>query len=373
MLYLDIPTQAQIDRLAQKRNPAAVTIYLAATPLTQESDLTRISLKNHAREALTQLQDAGADKRAITAIEEQLAELDDDEDFWAHQANGLALFVTPDKMRSFRLPTRLEDSVHVSDRFHLKPLLRSISFANQAWVLALAEGGVRLIDVPADGAADEVQVPDLPADAYEAVGRVKLNEGAPNSGNQIGDGKKMRLRQYVRVVGDALDKFLGDSDRPLILAATDPLRSFFRQRSDYAGLTDETIDGNPEHKTPAQLADAARPIIAAHQQAKIATLRDLYADRDGAGRASADMAQIARAAVAGAVDTLLVDMNSVTPGELHDDGSFTLSDTDDAVAYGIADQIALKVREAGGRVIAVRHEDLPDGADGMAAILRWAA
>lgn len=73
MLHLDIPTQAQIDRLSQVRAPAAVTIYLAATPLTQDADQTRISLKNHLREAVTQMEAGGVDKRDIWPIEEALA------------------------------------------------------------------------------------------------------------------------------------------------------------------------------------------------------------------------------------------------------------------------------------------------------------
>lgn len=374
MLDLDIPTQAQIDRLSQVRAPAAVTIYLAATPLTQDADQTRISLKNHLREAVTQMEAGGVDKRDIWPIEEAIGELDEDQDFWAHQAHGLAIFATPEKMRVFRLANRLTDSVHVSDRFHLKPLLRATSFANTAWVLALAEGGVRLIDVPAEGGAEEVRVPGLPSDAYDALGGKTLNDQTPG-GNTSGErGKKLRLRQYARIVDEHVAKLIGDSDRPLILAAADPLRQIFAQETDIAALAEDTIQGNPEEKTPAERAEAARPIIEAHQKAKIEGLHGLFAERAEAGRASRDTASIARAAVAGAVDTLLIDMDRVLPGVLHEDGSFEKAAEDDAEAYGITDQIAQKVRASGGRVVAVRAADLPEGKGDapMAAILRWA-
>ena len=40
--------------------------------------------------------------------------------------------------------------VEVSDRFHLKPLLRSVTFPQAALVLALAQGSVRVIEVAGD-------------------------------------------------------------------------------------------------------------------------------------------------------------------------------------------------------------------------------
>ncbi|MDO5632051.1 MAG: hypothetical protein Q4G22_09445 [Paracoccus sp. (in: a-proteobacteria)] len=377
MLYLDIPTQTQIDKLADTRSLAAVSIYLAATPLTQDADLTRISLKNHAREAITQLETTqlettGADKRDVQAISEQLAELDEDTGFWAYQAYGLALFVTPERLRIFRLANRLTDSVHVADRFHLKPLLRATSFSNSAFVLALAENSVRLIDVPAEGATDEVDVPGMPKDAYDALGLTETNERSQNTRIHGSEGKEVRHRQYVRAVDKALHKLLGDSERPLIVAAADPLRHVFTQQSDYPGLASETIQGNPEHKTPAQLAEAARPIMEGLQKDKIEALHDLYETRANEGRASADLATIARAAVSGAVQTLLVDMDKVVPGILHEDGAIQTADAPSAETYGLTDQIALKVRAQGGRVLSVRADDLPDAGSPVAAILRWA-
>lgn len=373
MLYLDIPTPEQIAKLADTRSDAAVTIYVATTPVTQQADQSRISLKNLAREAVGQLEEMGLDKRRRWPIEEQLADFDDDEAFWAHQAHSLAIFVTPDKLRVFRLANNIPDQVHVSDRFHMKPLLRATTFSNDAYVLSLAEGGVRLIDVPASGAAEEVQVPNLPKDAYDALQRTTLNDRGHNRRIAGDEGKNVRLRQYVRIVDDALMGVLKNASRPLIIAAADPLRELFAQQSDYANIAPDAITGSPEQKSENQLAEEARPILAQLQQDKVAALRDLYEQRFGEGRASADMAQIARAATNGAVDTLLVDIDATVPGKVDDDGALTLDQVDDAENYGVTDEIALRVLRNGGRVMAVRAEDLPDGARKLAAILRWAA
>lgn len=373
MLHLDIPSQEQLNRLADTRSDAAVTIYLATTPTTQQVDTARISLKNLAREAINQLEEMGLDKRRRWPVEEQLADFDDDEEFWAHQAHSLAIFVTPDKLRTFRLANEIPDQVHVSDRFHMKPLLRATTFSNDAYVLSLAEGGVKLIEVPASGEAHEVRVPNLPKDAYDALQTTTLNDRAPSRRITGDEGKNVRLRQYVRIVDKALMDVIKSSSRPLIIAAADPLRELFAQASDYPHIAPDAITGSPEEKSDNQLAEEARPILAKLQDAKVAELRDLYGERFGEGRASSDLSQVARAATHGAVDTLLVDIDVTVPGTIDDDGVLFLDEVDDARNYGVIDEIALRVLRNGGRVMAVRAGDLPEGAKDLAAILRWAA
>jgi hypothetical protein len=49
----------------------------------------------------------------------------------------------------------------------------------------------------------------------------------------------------------------------------------------------------------------------------------------------------------------------------------TLDDTDDAVNYGVVDEIARRVWLNSGNVLAVRRDDIP-GNRSVAAILRYA-
>jgi hypothetical protein len=59
------------------------------------------------------------------------------------------------------------------------------------------------------------------------------------------------------------------------------------------------------------------------------------------------------------------------PGSIDDaDGALTLDETDDAVNYGVVDEIARRVLLARGRVLAVRRDDIPGGGS-AAAILRY--
>jgi hypothetical protein len=52
-------------------------------------------------------------------------------------------------------------------------------------------------------------------------------------------------------------------------------------------------------------------------------------------------------------------------------GKVTFAEANDAVSYGVVDEIARRVWLSGGRVLAVRREDIPAGGS-VAAILRYA-
>ena len=106
---------------------------------------------------------------------EHLDDLVDDDEFWRFQARSLAVLATPDNARTFRVPNALVPIVEVSDRFHLKPLLRAIAFPNTCFVLALAENAVRVIQVSADLPPAVVRVDGMPKDAASAVGRASVN------------------------------------------------------------------------------------------------------------------------------------------------------------------------------------------------------
>jgi hypothetical protein len=105
---------------------------------------------------------------------------------------------------------------------------------------------------------------------------------------------------------------------------------------------------------------------------ELARLRELFERRRTEGRATTDIATAARAATYGAVDTLLADIDEVVPGFVDEEtGAVTFSEVNDGIAYGVVDEIARRVWLTGGRVLAVRRDDIPDQAS-LAAILRYA-
>src|ERR1700687_321098 len=261
MLYVDIPSLADLNSLAARRDDICVSIYLPTTPVRQETVRERIELKNLAKRALRQLETANADKRRVAALMEHLDDLVDDDEFWRFQARSLAVLATSENVRTFRVPNALAKIVEVSDRFHLKPLLRAIAFSNTCFVLALAEGAVRVIQVSADLPPAVVRVDGVPKDAASAVGRSTVNDRSPSGRLQGSEGQKVLLRQFARKVDQALRGLLTGSDVPLVLAASQPLAPIYRSVNTYAHLVAAGIDGSPVALTDAQLADRARAVL----------------------------------------------------------------------------------------------------------------
>ena len=145
-----------------------------------------------------------------------------------------------------------------------------------------------------------------------------------------------------------------------MLAAAEPMDSVYRSVNSYPHLVAAPLSGSPDALSDAELAERARGVLDDLHDAELRAIRETYALRVAQRRASGDIADVARAATFGLVDTVLVDIDEVVPGHIDDEtGAVTFGDTGDAVNYGLVDEIARRVWLSGGRVLAVRRSDIP--------------
>jgi release factor family 11 len=370
VLHTDVPTRAQIGRLLEARDPYSVSIYVPTDPVSDGS-AERIAFGNLATEALNQLGELEVPRAQLEELREALEDLREEEEFWAAQARSLATFATPDSLVTFRLANRLSEMVEVSDRFYVKPLLRVQTFPQVAFVLALAQGSCRLVEVEPDMPASTVRVPDLPDDVASASRRSSISDRAPIRRIQGREGQKVRMRIYARKVDQALRPLLNGMQVPLVLAAAEPMASIYRSVNSYPHLADTVIAGNPEAATDAELAVRGREVLDELYATELAGVRDRYAVRANGGRGTSDVAEIARAATFGLVDVLMLDIDVAMTGTLDDTTGAVNAAPAGPDTYGILDEIARRVWHADGRVLAVRAEDIPGGGP-AAAILRYA-
>ena len=367
MWHLDIPSESELRLLAAISAPAVVSIYLPTTPISKDAAADTIALRNLVAEAMTEVRRRPELPRGDDDyIEEQLLDLVDDEDFWAHQSHGLGVITTAGGQWTFRLPHRPTAQVHVDDKAHLLQLISATATQN-AHVLCLSEGAVRLIDVAADLPPKEVRVADLPTDAASAVGKSSINDRSP-SGRLVGsEGKRVRIRQYARAVDDALMPLLRGDERPLVLVATQPINSIFRQVCSAPTLLAEGVEASPDKWSLTEIADAVRPVLAGNLAKSDAALTELVAERRGQRRATTDLSDIARAVAISAVATLILDRDYDEHGSIGDDGALSL----DPNGPVLAEELARRVVANGGRVLALPADRLPGGAP-ITAVLRYA-
>ncbi|MFD4438555.1 hypothetical protein ACFWPK_02105 [Nocardia sp. NPDC058519] len=367
MLHTDIPSRGELKALAAVTDSWCVSIYTPTESDTANPDQNRIAFSNQARRTLDLVTDPGA----RTALQEEFDAVIEDAEFWRYQARTLVVLATPTRIRTYRLPNALSAAETVGDRFYLPRLVRAVTFPQSAFVLALAEGGVRLVEVTPDRPARTVPVEGLPSSAADYAGKASLGDRAPKGRVQGDEGSKMRVRQYARAIDAELRAVLAGRDVPLILAASEPSDSLYRSVSSYDGLLAESIPGNPEHVSDEDLAERSRKILDRHYSTQLAELAELLDKRRGEGRASTDVSDLARAATAGAIDTVLVDIDASVPGTVSPEGAVVFGDPTDTETPGVLDEITRRVLLTGGDVLAVRAQDMPDGAQ-IAGILRYA-
>jgi hypothetical protein len=370
ILPTDIPTRAEIDRLFEHRAEASVSIYVPTDPASN-GDAERIEFKSLAGQASAQLAEAGAGGKVVRQFEDEFGYLYDDEEFWRYQARSLAAFAAPERLVTFRLPNRLVSQVEVSDRFSLRPLLRTLTFPHVAFVLALAQGSVRVVEVTPDLDPARINVDDLPSDVASAVGKSSISDRAPIRRLQGSEGQKVRMHQYARAVDRALRPFLNGLEVPLILAAAEPIESIYRSVNTYPHLLAQGISGNPEAASDAELAASSRAILDDLYAAQLREVQELYARRSADRRALSDVAEVAHAATFGVVETLLVDIDAAVPGAVDEQtGAVTFARAASADIHDVTDEIARRAWLSGARVLAVRDRDIPAGS-AVAAILRY--
>ena len=386
MLHVDVPTRSELDALIAHRGPACVSIQLPTTPLGGETRADRIALDNLAAKAVAQLDavtapaDAGRRLRR-RGMAELMTRLVDDEGFWTSQAHGLAVFVSEDRIRTFRLAEAVTPSVAVADRFHVRALLRARTLRHTAVVPALSEDQARLLEVAPELPVATVRVAGLPRDLEDAVGRGGLASHAPRArvvGARVvgARGEKARLAPYARAVDAALRGVLGGRDVPLILAAAAPLDAIFRAACSYPHLSPAAIAGNPDLRSDRALGAAARRVLAAAHDEEVrrfAALFDALFDAQGAaGYTTTDIAHAARAATYGAVAAIAVAVDAAVAGDVDDaDGVVTFAPGAGAETHGVVDEIAGRVFTSGGRVLALPRDRIPGGGE-LAAVLRYA-
>jgi hypothetical protein len=366
MHHIDVPTSEDLLALTAEHGSDRVTIYLHTSPLPTEAVPSRRDLKNRAKDVEHRLSSP-----AGKAVVEKLLALVDDEEFWREQCHSLAIFASETTLRTFRLPQPVPERVAVADRFEVGPLCGTAIFPRSAFVLAVSESTSRLVEVSANGRGRTLEVSGLPVDPI-VMQRTDSDDRAPMPRPQGSSGERVEIQKYLRLAHDAIIPTIRPSAQPLILATSRQLAHQFEAVNSYEHLVPEIIEGNFDAASDTDLAGRSEPIIDALNARTIEKWREEYDLRESQGRGALDVSDIARASVMGAVESLMIDMTANVRGTLNEaDATVHLSEGEENGDYSLLDELAARVLNGGGRVLAVTNGELPRGSQ-AAAILRYA-
>jgi len=385
-------TLADVRRLLAPRHPPCITLTLPthASPPDNRTDLPEFRRLVHEVRGWLREEEA---PRVLAP----LAAIGDDRDFWEHAGDGLVIFAAAGLAEVFPLVQPPLARATVGERFDTLPLLQEAASLDPVAVLALSSREARLFRVagavveplplgPHEPALRREDVID--AETFEAH-RVRRSTGPVGSvhggfgskADDIDADTERFFREVSRGVRRGLEERNG---LPLLLVALAEHAGLF---ASLAGnlLEEPFLPLDPQRLGGADLRLELQPIlrirrarlvesrVAAFLEALARTRRRANVE-PGRGDGLADPAEIARAAVAGRVATLLVERDRLDPGRLDRvTGQIERGEAaahDGSVSIGnFVGLVAEEVMLRGGEIVPLAPSEMPsDG--GLAAILR---
>jgi hypothetical protein len=338
------------------------------------------------READQRLAAGGASARAVEDLLEPARRLLDDSSFWQYQAEGLAVFLAPGTLRTFRVPVRFDELVVVAPGFHVKPLLPLLTGDGLFYVLALSQNQVRLLAGTRDHIG-EVEVPGAPrslADALrydEPERQLQFHTGTPAGGDRRAamfhgqgtgiDDAKTNLLRYFQQVDRAVNALIKNASVPLVVAGVDYLIPIYREASTHQSLLEEGIMGNPEGLSPDALHARAWPLVEPRFRLAREAAADRYRELAGTGRTSNEVREVLLAAWDGRVDVLFVAIGVRIWGTFAPD-TRTIDIADEAPGQNedLLNLAAIHALLNRGTVYAVPPPEMP-GPTPVAVVLRY--
>lgn len=380
-------TRDTFERLAETRGEALVSICIPAERRGVDVNQNRIRFKNAIAQARELAAAAGTD---LVGVEDALAEIEplvDNESFWQHQTEGLAVYAREGGAEIHRLEHSPAGCVTVGTRFATRPLLPDVADPAVFYVLALSENDTRLIRCTRESAS-ELMASEIPGSLADAVGHDYEQKSiqfhsAETAGRQRGeafyhghgsasDAEETEEREkFYHAIDRGLADALGRDAGPIVVAADEQHIARFASTSSMPGVLDRGLTGNPKMLDAEALRQGALPLVtpnldASEERARARVLGALHADG-----VETNAGAILRALANARVGTLLLDPSEPLWGEFGEDsGTLVLHDqrrprSEDVLSRAIADAV-----ETGADVLEARPDDLPD-ARRMVAAMRF--
>ena len=327
-------------------------------------------------------------KDEIRPLLEPLLALADDRDFWNHTLDGLAVLRAKGMFRVYRLQRPVAELAVVADSFHSKPLMRILQSADRYHVLGLNRKEIKFFEGNRD-VLDEIEpAQGVPRTINEALGE-ELSEahqtvasyggvGAGHSPMHHGHGGResevdIDAKRFFRAVDRAvLEHHSQPSGLPLILAALPEHHHMFHDVSHNPFLIQESIDIHPDALSSIdELRLRAWQLMEPRYLARLAALVEEFGNARSKGLGDDDLAQVAKAVVAGRVATLLIEANREIPGRINaTTGDIELDNVTHPEVDDLLDDLGTLALKMGGQVVVVPTERMPTKT-GIAAIYRY--
>lgn len=378
---MEIFSREELQVLTQDRKGPCVSIFLPTHRAGRQIRQDPIRFKNLLTRSEEKLTARGLRSAEAKDLLSSATQLITDGNFWRYQSDGLAVFISPDFFRFYRVPVTFGDLTVVGERFYIKPLLPLLT-DGRFFVLALNLNGVRLFQ-GSRFSLTEIELKNIPRNIVEAVGveaehYVQFNTRIAQTGSRtaayygMGGGEPdftKDVRHYFQKVDRGLNQLLRGEQAPLVLAGVEYELPLYRQANTYKNIISGAINVSPEE--PEELHRNAWALVEPVFLKGEAAAEARYREFQGTGHASADLRLIVPAACHGLIETLFVAINAQRWGRFDPDTGAVVEN--DQQENGNEDLLNLAVIQTvlhRGAVYALPQERVP-GQAACSAVFRY--
>jgi hypothetical protein len=383
--------RADLIALAQSTGFPRISIYLPTHLSYPAIEQDPIRLSTLLKEAEQRLVEAGLRRPDIDDLLSEARGRIPATMFWRYQDRGLAVLIEKGTTHWVKLPQPVPELVVVSERYHLRPMIRMFRNGEKFNVLAMTRDNVRFFE-GRERELREVQVEGMPTGIAEIMARTEFDADLgfhtrDRSGLAGGAGRvkfhalgvspeeyeNVELEGLLREVGKAVDRHLAGSESPLVLAATPRLIGHLRKHISYRHVAAEAIQSDPvalgDEALHAEAWRIAEPIVRADRENARRRLREQL---DGAPVPGAHEPQtLLREAIGGRVDCVFLSASDNVWGYFDDEYQVLRLDPEPRPDNeDVLNRLAIETLIRGGDVFTL-PEDLRDRVGPVAGLYRY--
>lgn len=387
---MEIITIKDIVKLINKGESTFISIYLPTYRSGVDIRQNPVRFKQLLRKAEAYLYDMEWRKEDVEIFLKPATQLIPDTKFWQHQSDGLALFIYDNEIAYFRIPFEFKESVTISNKIYIKPLLPLFTGNGQFNILALSKNAVRffictrqnVLEMELEGAPSSMLDMQVEDDYEDSDTRTSLRTGsnelvynkATQSQNNENDYERNELTRYFRAIDEALMNFHeGEEKSPLVLAGVEYLIPIYREKSKYPNIVEDFIGGNVEILSSKELHKQAweivEPIFQEDQEIAKNKYNQFLGQRNNLILSSLD--KIIPAAFNGQIESLFIDKDASEWGNFnHDKNILERKEEGSIGAEDLVEYVSLLTLSRGGKVFALDSNQIPNE-ETLAAVLRY--
>lgn len=388
---LDHFGRAELEALVASEGGPHLSIYLPTQTSAANSQQDSIRLRNFIHSAETQLADGWMRNNDVRDFLAPLVKFSHDETFLAQRQKGLAIFLAEGLFLTYRLGVSFEERLSISRDFLVRPIVPLIHRRSHGYALVLSEHKVGLFEID-DDLIQQIEVAGLPLNIETTLNLTSVDRGQQSHSGAsarmgksaqvyhgqggIADSHREDLKHFFRAVDEAVVSKLGDSKVPMVLACVDSSVSTYREVNSYNGLCNDHLSGNCDYLSLQELQKKALPILQAEPMQKRESLLHKIREHLHTSTASANAAEVIRAAFQGRIHTLFFAEKAIVEGQFDPNQQtavvFPNDGPNDLVALN-TDLIEVALKQTiqhKGDVYSVLQTEMPEHAP-LAALFRY--